>query len=80
MIRDHYCTHLVCDCNDLSVLFGNGEQGEVLSECAKVGFRRSSYQSYIFNMAANVYVSVSGPALSFLLYENVRSLSDQVIL
>lgn len=29
-------------------------------------------------MATNVYVSVSGPALSFLLYENVRSLSDQV--
>lgn len=28
-------------------------------------------------MATNVYVSVSGPALSFLLYENVRSLSDQ---
>ncbi|KAJ9592245.1 hypothetical protein L9F63_001246 [Diploptera punctata] len=28
-------------------------------------------------MAANVYVRVSGPALSFLLYENVKSPSDQ---
>ncbi|KDR11421.1 BRCA1-A complex subunit Abraxas [Zootermopsis nevadensis] len=28
-------------------------------------------------MAANVYVGVSGPALSFLLYENVKSASDQ---
>ncbi|PSN45328.1 hypothetical protein C0J52_18061 [Blattella germanica] len=28
-------------------------------------------------MAANVYVRVSGPALSFLLYENVKSCGDQ---
>lgn len=27
-----------------------------------------------------MYVGVSGPALSFLLYENVKSSSDQVIL